>query len=97
MNLRSKLTVIFALVCACSDLSVRADPLPDERALDGLVTRKLPESDLSKVRAGSALDPVVATHPIGVILWDEPRFRAPPVRNDVGDPRVNAQLNVFSK
>jgi hypothetical protein len=54
------------------------------------------EAQLDQVRAGTMTPAGLPPTTVGVILWDEVRLPAPPVRNSA-DARVTGEMNAFHK
>jgi hypothetical protein len=56
-----------------------------------------PEAQLEEVRAGTAAGPDLPPLTTSVILWDEARPPAPPVRNTAEHASVTGQMNTYQR
>jgi hypothetical protein len=86
---------IAALACTFSSPTACADEQLEQRVPADFIGVRVEQSRLAEVRAGSVTTLAIPLQQLGVILWDEVRLPAPPVRNSTGDARVTAEMNTF--
>jgi hypothetical protein len=93
----------FAAICV--SCAITAPPLasaqppqtPVEETVSFASHAPVSPKGLEQIRAGMMTPLDISPTVLSVILWDEAKLPAPPVRNTVSDVRVFGELNTFQK
>jgi len=85
---------VFAAACPAA---AQPPETPAEETLSLADHAAVSPKGLERIRAGMATPLDISPTVLSVILWDEAKLPAPPVRNTVSDVRVFGELKTFQK
>ena len=91
------LMVAVGVSCSIAAAGACAAEAPAEDNTLRAVRQSVSEAQLDQVRGGMTTPAGLPPTTVGVILWDEVRVPAPPVRHSAADARVTGEMNVFQK